>query len=71
MATDGLRIVFYARALDQAFYVMYSDRPTIDDRFRPADQITGVPNVADPFLTEDCARIYFSGLGSVFYESQL
>jgi hypothetical protein len=28
------------------------------------------PDISDPFLTDDCARVYFSGFGSIFYIQQ-
>lgn len=71
LSPDGLRMVLAAvPPMDNRDHVMYSDRPTVTDRFRPAVRLTGAPDVIDPFLTEDCARIYFSGFGSVFYVEQ-
>jgi len=46
--------------------VMYSSRPTIQDRFGIAQPLEGVPLTLD-HLNDDCSRVYFSGLESVFF----
>jgi hypothetical protein len=33
--------------------------------------MTTLPLVLDAFVTDDCARIYMSGLASIFYAQQL
>jgi hypothetical protein len=75
LTPDGLRLVVYATqpqsggAVKQSLW--YSDRPSIDADFRPLDPLPDVPIVNDPFLTEDCSRLYFSGIGSIWYVQQL
>ncbi len=50
---------------------MYTDRAGLDAPFRPATRIEGLfGNAQDATLTDDCARVYFTGLGSVFYVQQ-
>lgn len=70
---DGLRMVFGARVgvLQPRLGVFYADRATLADPFGPAVRIDAVPDQAGtPFLTEDCSRLYFSGLRSVLYVPQ-
>ena len=69
LSPDGLRLVLGSTT--QQSKVMYSDRPSVDMRFRQAVPLMDIPDVPDPFLTEDCARVYFSGIGSVFYAQRL
>ena len=52
--------------------VRAGDRPSVDAPFRAAEPLQGIPpHVYDSAMTEDCARVYFSGLGAVFYVQQL
>ncbi len=69
LTSDGLRGVFEAGVADgPGRSIYYIDRPTIADRFGPATPIVGVPDVVtDAFVTDDCTRIYFSGLGRIFF----
>ena len=62
LSADGLRLLMVDSGA-----VVYTDRPSIDAPFRHAEPLAGVPMVLDPYLTDDCSRIYFSGLDSVFY----
>jgi hypothetical protein len=66
ITSDGLRAVLYS---DNALY--YSDRPDESAKFRAAVPMSNVPAFPDAFLTEDCSRMYVSGLGSIFYTQQL
>jgi len=51
--------------------VYYADRASLDDPFSPPRPIPTVPDaVSSPYLTEDCGRIYFSGLSTVWYLKQ-
>ena len=68
LSPDGLRILF--SVLNGEFHTMYSDRATIHDPFRTAVRLVGVPDILDGFLTEDCSRVYFSSVGTVFYVQQ-
>jgi hypothetical protein len=72
LSADGLRMVFRAyESTGNTFAVFYADRESIDARFGMAQPVAGVPDVSDPFMSDDCARIYFSGLGSLLYVDQL
>jgi hypothetical protein len=72
LSADGLRMVFRAiESTGNTFAVFYADRESLDARFGMAQRLEGVPDVADPFMSDDCARIYFSGLGSLLYVDQL
>ena len=62
---DGLRIVF--NAYNNQTGLFYADRQTRADRFMTARILMDVPNAADGFMTEQCERVYFSALGSVFW----
>ncbi len=74
LSPDGLRMVFSAMTIGPGAgidVVMYADRASVTDRFVGATRLEGPPSGGRaPFLTEDCARLYFSGLGSVFYVAQ-
>jgi hypothetical protein len=67
VTSDGLRAVFYATGSmnEQAMY--YTDRMTTGSAFRRGDLLAGVPRAIDAFMTDDCGRIYVSGLGSIFF----
>ena len=74
LTADGLRAIFRG-----ATTMMYTDRPNLDSWFRAPLPLDGVPKVDDAQLTEDCARIYYSGrentpgsvLDTVFFSQQL
>jgi hypothetical protein len=71
LSPDGLRIVFAGVDLSGRVHMYYADRMTLDGRFGPPLPIPGGPiDTVDPFLTPDCARLYFSAAGSVFYAQQ-
>jgi hypothetical protein len=67
LSPDGLRIVFRGATLSPVMYgIFYADRQ------RPLDPFNGailldLPNATDPFMTEDCGRLYFDAIGTVFY----
>ena len=74
LSPDGLRLVIYGTAPQPDGSVLqsvwYSDRPSIDADFRTFDPLPDVPLITDPFFTEDCSRLYFSGIGSIWYVQQ-
>jgi hypothetical protein len=72
LSPDGLRMVFVGEidAADTAGHVFYSDRPDLTSPFRSAELLQGVPPVSDPFMSEDCSRLYFSAVQSVLYLPQ-
>jgi hypothetical protein len=55
---------------DSSNGIGYTDRPTIADRFRPAQMIANLPNIIAPVMTEDCGKLYFTALGTVLYFEQ-
>jgi len=72
LSADGLRLVFAGAPISNpsVTVTMYADRASVDAPFSPAQLLTAAPVVFDPFLTEDCARLYTNGLGSIFYAQQ-
>lgn len=69
LTPDGLRMVFTASGLG-GNHVFYADRSTIDAAFSAAIALVNAPATPDPFMTANCGRLYFSGLGSVMYVQQ-
>jgi hypothetical protein len=67
---DGLRLLYVSEAVNGGIY--YQDRPSIDQPFSTPMLLPDLPETpgTDPFMTEDCARMYVSGLGGVFYATQ-
>lgn len=71
LTPDGLHMIVHVRTTDGSA-IYYSARASIDDAFAPAVVLTGVPEaVADPVLTEDCTRVYFTGVARLFYLEQI
>lgn len=71
LTADGLRLVFNGNSNAGDSGVFQSERPSLSARFGPARLLSTVPSIAEtPFMTEDCSRIYFSGLDTVFYLAQ-
>jgi len=72
LSSDGLRLLLNSTAPASSVpRVLYSDRPTIQDRFRAAQPLDGVPAVRDAYMNDDCSRVYFAGLESVFFVQRL
>lgn len=67
ITSDGLRAVFRG---DDNQQMLYADRPNLDGWFQMPRPLTGVPKVLDPQITDDCARVYYSGLNTAFYSQQ-
>jgi hypothetical protein len=68
MTSDGLRALVTS---SQTGKTLYSDRASIDGTFRAALPIDGsLPGTLDAYMTEDCARMFVSGLGYVFFVHQ-
>jgi hypothetical protein len=72
LTADGLRLMFAAPGVaDGALY--YASRDTITGRFGSAEAANpffGNPRVLDPYLLEDCSRLYFfvvANPAGVFY----
>jgi hypothetical protein len=68
LTADGLRLVF--TGVDG---IRYADRPSLSDRFGPSQLLTGgVPTGVDyPVLDDDCGKLYFSALDTVFFVEQV
>jgi len=69
LSADGLRAVFSAATEAGEERVFYASRLDPTTKFAGATALD-VPYVTDAFLTEDCARLYFNGVGSIFYAQQ-
>lgn len=70
LSPDGLRVVFHGSNVGSPAEVgvFYADRASLSAPFNAAVLLEGPPvGAATPFMTGDCSRLYFSGLGSVFY----
>ncbi len=72
MSGDGLRLIAYGEPVGATTYsIVYSSRPSLDADWPPLQPLAGAPGGATaPYLTDDCARLYFSGLSSVLYVQQ-
>jgi hypothetical protein len=74
LSPDGLRLVASGITIGPGSGVaaiVYAARASVNDPFSGAAPLEGTPSAGQtPFMTEDCGRLYFSGLGSVFYISQ-
>jgi hypothetical protein len=74
LTADGLRLVWsgsFPTDMTAASRTLYADRKTVSDAFSLATNLTTAPVVLDAFLTDDCGRLYTSGLGSIFFAEQL
>lgn len=73
LSGDGLRMTGYGQLSSVPIYrTLYFDRASLADRWNPAVALEGVPNnLTDAMLSEDCSRLYFSALSSVFYLSRV
>lgn len=67
LSADGLRLVFQGTPPGGPTGIAYADRASLADRFLPARALTGVPISAAPYMTEDCARIYFGAINYMFW----
>lgn len=68
LTTDGLRGLVLGSAASGAYRTLYTDRPSVDAAFSPGQPVEGLLwSAEDAQLTDDCSRVYFSGLGWVFY----
>ena len=62
MTADGLEALLFDNQL-----VHYTTRDAVDRPFRTAVAIMGLPRTSTLYLTDDCSRVYATGLGSIFY----
>jgi hypothetical protein len=69
LSRDGLRVILQAYpAGSNNEQLLYSERPTTNDPFAAPVALVGVPGTYDnPYMRNDCGRIYFDAAGFVFY----
>jgi hypothetical protein len=83
LSADGLRLLFINQIdmqptglgdppmLEGGPTVFYADRVSLDVPFEKFQPLTAVPTGVDwPYLTQDCGKIYFAALDTVFYLKQ-
>jgi len=71
LSSDGLRLVYFAFAgANEGIY--YADRAALMQPFGTPVWLMDLPQTSrtDPFLTDNCSRLYISGLDSIFYAVQ-
>ena len=66
-----LRMIYDTYGVGAQAFMGYADRPNMDVAFGAPIELLGVPSVVDPVMTEDCSRIYFSGVSSLLWIQQL
>ena len=71
LSADGLRMIYDTYGDTTVLFMGYADRPNVDAPFGAPRELDGVPSVFDPVMTEDCSRIYFSGVSSLLWIQQL
>jgi len=62
LTPDGLHLIFEGRDSLGGPTLVYASRPSMAARFAnavDANPFFGSPQISDPFLVEDCARMYF------------
>jgi hypothetical protein len=67
ITADGLRVVFLGSPPSSQAQPVYADRASLADRFSTARVLSGLPYNVTPFVTADCGRLYFDGLGYIFW----
>lgn len=67
MTSDGLRALMSGQSPET---MLYTDRASIEGPFSTAKPMPTLPVSSDAVMTADCARVYLSGLGYVFYVQQ-
>jgi len=71
MTSDGLRALVLGGTGDGTVHMQYTDRAALDAPFRTATQVEGLfAQADDATLNDNCSRVYFTGLGSIFYVQQ-
>jgi hypothetical protein len=68
VTTDGLRAVY---ASNDGKELLYVDRTDVESWFGEPRPLAGAPFVYDAHLADDCTRLYYSGLDSIFFSSQI
>jgi len=72
MTPDGLRLLFVGSYTEPGPTIVngvfYADRVDIDQHFGVAQMLDRVPRDArEPYMTANCGRVYYTGLGAVYY----
>ena len=68
LSADGLRLILVGSPIGKnEMNLLYADRANETDRFSQAVPMPSLEYLPNGFLTEDCGRLYFSALGTVFY----
>ncbi|MDB4958240.1 MAG: hypothetical protein JWO36_5809 [Myxococcales bacterium] len=67
LSPDGLRLVLVAAPAGGGTRMLYADRPSPGAPFSKVQPIEDLQYLANGFMTEDCGRVYFTTLSSVFY----
>jgi hypothetical protein len=71
LTSDGLRMTFQGTMTGELSQrPLYTDRADVSSWFRPAVPLVGAPYDSAIQLTDDCARLYTTGLGAVFSMQQ-
>lgn len=71
LTSDGMRALVLGQPGDGTQHIYYSDRTALDAPFRAATLVEGLfAQAYDASLNDDCSRVYFTGLGSIFYVQQ-
>ncbi len=71
LSRDGLRLILEATVQSEPADVMvFTDRASVADPFRPVSVLPTAPLAADGYLDDDCGRFYVSGLGAMFFVQQ-
>lgn len=65
LSPDGLRLTFMVSE-----DVMYAERPDRNSEFGVARPLTTVGHTPSAFITEDCARAYYSTNGAIVFRRQ-
>lgn len=72
LSSDGLRLLVVGTpAGANQIMLLYADRASETDPFSAVVPLPSLDYLPNGFLTEDCARLYFSALGTVFYTEHL
>lgn len=67
LSEDARRIVFIGSRSPGEFRPFHAFRENRNVRFGRAEPLSEIDFIADPFLTNDCERLYFSGLNTILY----
>jgi hypothetical protein len=72
ISSDGLRMtVLGDTPTDSRTAVLFTDRSQLGDAFRALSTPDGVPAADSVYMTDDCSRVYVTGLSSVWFVDEL